>query len=201
VISVLRSELYRTLTIRSSWVSLGVAGGLGLVFGWFSDEFWALFAGLGAFGVAVVIASQHYQHRTAVLLFLGQPRRLRALAAQCVVAVVLTLAISAFSGLTQFADSADGGRYFSTLTVVPLVALFGVANATVVRKPVWLLGGYATWLIFVEGLIGKLESPLPFSTFLEAAGGDALDLLVFAGWTVAALVAAAWSIRRDLDTD
>ena len=200
MITVLKSELYRTLTIRSSWVSMGVAGAVGLVFGWFSDDFWALFAGLGAFGVAVVIASQHYQHRTAVLLFLGQPRRLRALAAQCLVAVVLTLVITAVSGLTQFTTS-SGNRYLATLTVVPLVALFGVANATVIRKPVWLLGGYAGWLIFVEGLIGKLESPLPFSSFLEAAGGDPLDLLTFAGWTVAALIAAAWSIRRDLNTD
>jgi hypothetical protein len=107
-----------------------------------------------------------------------------------VVAVLLTLAISAFSGLSQFAGTAGGDRYVATLTVVPLVALFGVANATVVRKPVWLLGGYAAWLIFVEGLIGKLESPLPFSSFLEAAGGDPLDLLTFAGWTVAALIAA-----------
>jgi hypothetical protein len=200
VIGVLKSELYRTLTIRSSWVSMGVAGAIGLVFGWFSDDFWALFAGLGAFGVAVVIASQHYQHRTAVLLFLGQPRRLRALAAQCLVAVVLTLVITAVSGLTQFTTS-SGNRYVSTLTVVPLVALFGVANATVIRKPVWLLGGYAGWLIFVEGLIGKLESPLPFSSFLEAAAGDPKDLLNFAGWTVGALLVAAWSIQRDLNTD
>ena len=200
MITVLKSELYRTLTIRSSWVSMGVAGAVGLVFGWFSDDFWALFAGLGAFGVAVVIASQHYQHRTAVLLFLGQPRRLRALAAQCLVAVVLTLVITAVSGLTQFTTS-SGNRYLATLTVVPLVALFGVANATVIRKPVWLLGGYAGWLIFVEGLIGKLESPLPFSSFLEAATGDPQDLLTFAGWTVGALLVAAWSIRRDLSTE
>ena len=200
MITVLRSELYRTLTIRSSWVSMGVAGAVGLVFGWFSDDFWALFAGLGAFGVAVVIASQHYQHRTAVLLFLGQPRRLRALAAQCLVAVVLTLVITAVSGLTQFTTS-SGNRYVATLTVVPLVALFGVANATVIRKPVWLLGGYAGWLIFVEGLIGKLESPLPFSSFLEAATGDPNDLLTFAGWTAGALLLAAWSIRRDLTTE
>ncbi len=200
MIAVLRSEFFRTLTIRSSWVSMAAAAAVGVVFGWFSDDFWALFAGLGAFGVAAVIASQHYQHRTAVLLFLGQPRRLRALAAQCVVAVLLTTALAAISGLTQFSTS-SGQRYLTTLAVVPLVALYGVANATVVRKPIWLLGGYAGWLIFVEGLIGKLESPLPFSSFLDAATGDVRSYLIFTGWTVAALLAAAWSIRRDLTAD
>lgn len=200
MIATLRSELFRTLTVRSSWVSMAVAIAVGVVFGWFSDEFWALFAGLGAFGVAAVIVSQHYQHRTAVLLFLGQPRRLRALVAQCVVAVLLTTVLGAVSGLTQF-STGTGERYLTTLAVVPLVALYGVANATVVRKPIWLLGGYAGWLIFVEGLIGRLESPLPFSSFLDAATGDTRSFLIFAGWTAAALLAAVWSIRRDLSSD
>ncbi|MET0418189.1 MAG: hypothetical protein ABW022_19425 [Actinoplanes sp.] len=200
MIAVLRSEMYRALSIRSSWVSMAAATAVGVVFGWFSDEFWALFAGLGAFGVAAVIASQHYQHRTAVLLFLGQPRRLRALTAQCVVAVALTTALAAGSGLTQFTTS-SGERYLTTLAVIPLVALYGVANATVVRKPIWLLGGYAGWLIFIESLIGKLESPLPFSSFLRAAAGEPRAFLIFGGWTLAALLAAAWSIRRDLTSD
>jgi ABC-2 type transport system ATP-binding protein len=198
--AVLRSELYRTLTIRSSWVSMGTSAAVGLAFGWFSGDFWALFTGLGTYAVAVVIASQHYQHRTAVLLFLGEPRRLRALAAQCVVAVLITVALAAVSGLSQF-TSGEGDRYLTTLVVVPLVALFGVATATVVRKPIWLLGGFAGWVIFVEGMLGKLESPLPFSSFLEASTGDNLDLLIFGLWTAAALLVAAWSIRRDLSGD
>jgi hypothetical protein len=96
---------------------------------------------------------------------------------------------------------ATGGQYRATLTAVPLAAIFGVANATVIRRPIWLLGGYAGWLLFVEGLIGKLESPLPFSSFPTAATGDPRHLLILLGWTVAALLAAVWSITRDLTGD
>ncbi|HEY0000394.1 MAG TPA: hypothetical protein VGB74_08065 [Actinoplanes sp.] len=173
---------------------------LGLAFGWFSEDFWTLFAGLAAFGVAVVSTAQHYQHRTAVLLFLGQPRRLRALAAQCVVAVLITTVLTVISGLTVL-PSGEGEQYLSTVTVVPLMAVYGVANATVVRHPTWLFSGYAGWLLFVELLIGRMESPLPFSSFLGAATGRTDALLAFAAWTVAALIAAGWSIRRDLTAD
>lgn len=200
MIAVLRSELYRTLTVLSSWVSMGVSLALGLMFGWFSEEFWSLFAGLGAFGVAVVVTGQHYQHRTAVLLYLGQPRRLRALAAQCLSAALVATVLAAASGLTLFAAD-EGGQYLSTLAVVPLIAIFGVANTVVVRKPVWLIAGYGGWLLFVEGLIARLEGSLPFTSFLQAATGDGRQLATFAAWTAGALVVAAWAVRRDLTGD
>jgi len=195
--SVLRSELYRTATVRSGWISMGASAALGLAFGWFSEDFWSLFAGLGAFAVAVVTTAQHYQHRTVVLLFLAQPHRLRALAAQCLTAVVVALVLVVVSGATVLA-AGQTRQYLSTLAAVPVMAVFGVANATVVRRPTWLLTGWAGWLIFVEGLIGRLESPLPLTSFLGAAGGHPRQLLVFAGWTAAALATAIWSIRRDL---
>jgi hypothetical protein len=97
--------------------------------------------------------------------------------------------------------SGEGEQYLSTVTVVPLMAVYGVANATVVRHPTWLFSGYAGWLLFVELLIGRMESPLPFSSFLGAATGRTDALLAFAAWTVAALIAAGWSIRRDLTAD
>jgi hypothetical protein len=193
-VNVLRSELYRTATMRSSWVSLGVAALLGLGFGWVSQDFWSLFAGLGAFGVAVLTTSQHYQHRTAVLLFLGQPHRLLVLAAQCVTAVLVALVLALISGLPALGSS----QFLPTLAAVPLMAVFGVANATAVRRPTWLLAGWALWLVFVEGLIGKLSAPLPLSSFLDAAGGDLGRFGVFALWTLCALVGAAWAIRHDL---
>jgi hypothetical protein len=200
MIAVLRSELYRTLTVLSSWVSMSASLALGLLFSWFSEEFWSLFAGLGAFGVAVVVTGQHYQHRTAVLLYLGQPRRLRALAAQCLSAALFATLLAAVSGLNLF-SAGESGQYFATLSVVPLIAFFGVATTTVVRKPVWLFAGFAGWLLFVEGLIGRLEGSLPFSSFLQAATGDSQQLAIFAGWTAAALLGAAWAVRRDLTGD
>ena len=200
MIGVLRSELYRTLTIRSGWLSIAGSISLGIGFAWFDTAFWALFAGLSALGMAVVTTAQHYQHRTALLLFLGRPRRLQVLAVQCVSAAGLALFVAAISGLPT-TKAGDGPDYRATLTVVPLMAVFGVANATVVRRPLWLFAGYAGWLVFVEGLIGHLEGPLPFAAFLSAAEGNAHYLLVFAGWTAGALVLAGFSITRDLTGD
>jgi hypothetical protein len=198
--SVLRSELYRTMTVRSSWLAMFASLVLGLSFGWFSVDFWTLFAGMAAFGVAVVTTAQHYQHRTAVLLFLGQPRRWRALAAQCLMAVLITTTLTVVSGVSVLIGG-DWQQYLATVLVVPLMAVFGVANATVVRHPTWLFTGYFAWLLFVELLIGKMGKPLPFSSFLSAATGHPQHLWAVAAWTLIALVAAGWSIRRDLTAD
>jgi hypothetical protein len=200
MIAVVRSELHRTLTVRSSWVSMILAAALGLAFGTFSPDFWALFAGLGAYSVAVMTTAQQYQHRTAVLLFLGQPRRLRALAAQCLATALIALVLAVVGGFTVL-TSGSGQVYRSTLTVVPLIALFGVAVATLVRRLNWVLLGSVGWLFLVEGLIGKLDSPMPFSAFLTAATGNTRSLFIFAAWTAGALLAAAWSVRRDLTGD
>jgi len=200
MIAVLRSELYRALTVRSSWVSMVGALALGFLFSWFDAEFWSLFAGLGAFGVAVVLTGQHYQHHTTVLLYLGQPHRLRALAAQCLAAVLIATPLAAASGLNLFSLN-EGGQYAATLSVVPLIAVFGVAATTVVRKPVWLVGGCVGWLLFVEGMIWRLEGSLPFSSFLRAATGDVQQLVVFGWWTAGALAVAVWAVRRDLTGD
>ncbi|MGK5684318.1 hypothetical protein [Actinoplanes sp. URMC 104] len=197
MIATLRSELHRTLTIPSSWGSIAGAVLIGLSFSWFSVDFWSLFAGLGVFGTAVVTTSQHYQHRTAVLLFLGQPRRGRALAAQCVTAVLIGLAVALVSGVAVL-STRDKAQYFGTLAAVPFLALFGVASATVVRRPMWLFIAYGMWFVFAEGLVYKFRQPLPFTTFIGAAGGNPKALLLFAGYTAAALAVAAWTIRRDL---
>jgi hypothetical protein len=197
VTAVLRSELRRTLMIRSSWISIALTVAVGLTFGVFSVDFWSLFAGLGAFGIAATTTAQHYQHRTAILLFLGRPNRLGTLAAQCVAAAVVTTATAAVSGLTVATEPGFG----TTLLVVPLITFFGVAVATVVRRPTWLLIGSMVWLLFGEGLIGKLKAPLPFSAYLDASTGDHQRLLVFVAWTAGALAVAGYSINRDLTGD
>jgi hypothetical protein len=200
MMGVLRSEVYRTLTIRSGWVSIAASVALGMAFAAFDTNFWSLFAGIVAFGLAVVTTAQHYQHRTVLLVFLGEPHRWRVLAAQCLLAVILALAITAVSGLPAV-SAGDGAQVRATLAVVPLMAILGVAGATVVRHPLWLFAGVAGWLIFVEGLIGRLEGSLPFAAFLEAASGETRYLPVLAGWAAAALLGAALAIRRDLNGD
>jgi hypothetical protein len=201
VSAVLRSELRRTMMIRSSWVTIAFTIAAGLAFGAFSVDFWSLFAGVGAFGIAATTTAQHYQHRTAILLFLGRPHRLRTLAAQCLAAAVITTGTAALSGLNVAAGGGEQAQYDATLLVVPLITVFGVAVATVVRRPTWLLIGSMVWLLFGEGVIGKLKAPLPFSSFLTASTGDRKHLLIFVAWTIGALIVAAYSINRDLTGD
>ncbi|MBM2615546.1 hypothetical protein JIG36_08205 [Actinoplanes sp. LDG1-06] len=198
MIPVLRSELHRTLTVPSSWISIGAAVVLGMSFALFSVDFWSLFAALGVFGIAVVTTTQHYQHHTAMLLFLGQPKRWVAFLAQCVAAILIGLVVAAVSGITTIL-SGDFVQFAGTMAAVPLLAIFGVASATVVRRPVPLFIGYGTWFVFLEGLWFRFEEPLPFTTFMSAAGGkNPVGLLFFAGYTAAALAVALWTIRRDL---
>ena len=196
MIAVLRSELNRTLMIRASWVSIAATIALGLTFGVFSADFWTLFAGIGAFGLAVLTTGQHYQHRTAMLLMLGEPRRWRLLGGQCVAAAVVATVTTALSGLTVADEPA---QWRLTVAMTPAIAVLGVAVATLVRRPTWAMAGTVGWLLIAEGLLGKLRAPLPFSAYLNAASGqDPRQVLVFVAWTVAALVAAAVVIRRDL---
>lgn len=197
MIAVLRSELNRTLTVPSSWISIGAAVVLGMSFALFSVDFWSLFAALGVFGIAVVTTTQHYQHRTSMLLFLGQPRRWVVLLAQCVATTLIGLVVATVSGVTTLL-SGDYGQFAGTMAAVPFLAVFGVAGATVLRHPVPLFLGYGTWFVFVEGLAFRFQQPLPFTTFMSAAGGNPRGLLFFTGWTVLALAVALWSIRRDL---
>ncbi|WP_127502492.1 hypothetical protein [Actinoplanes solisilvae] len=200
MIATLRSELHRTLTIPSSWGSMAAATLIGLSFSWFSVDFWSLFAALGVFGIAVITTSQHYQHRTAVLLFLGQPRRLRVLAAQGVTAIVIGLATVLVSGIAILPGK-EWVQYFGTLAATPLLALFAVASATVIRRPIWLFVGFGGWFVFVDGLIFRFKQPLPFTALIQASGGHPKGLLIFTVYTVAALILAGWAIRRDLSTD
>ncbi|MDY7089681.1 MAG: hypothetical protein SYR96_31825 [Actinomycetota bacterium] len=197
MIAVLRSELNRTLTVPSSWVSIGSAVLLGMSFALVSVDFWSLFVALGVFGIAVVTTTQHYTHRTAMLVFLGRPRRWVVLLAQCLAATLVGLVVAVVSGVTTIL-SGDYGQFTGTLAAVPLLAVFGVAGATVLRHPVPLFLGYGTWFVFVEGLAFRFKQPLPFTTFMSAAGGNPRGLLLFAGWTALALAVALWSIRRDL---
>ncbi|MBL7255368.1 hypothetical protein [Paractinoplanes lichenicola] len=198
MIAVLRSELHRTLTVPSNWISIGAAIVLGMSFALFSVDFWSLFVALGVFGTAVVTTTQHYQHRTAMLLFLGRPRRWVALLAQCLAATLIGLVMTAVSGVTTIL-SGDLAQFAGTLAAVPFLAVFGVASGTLLRRPVPLFIGYGTWFVFAEGLAFRFKQPLPFTTFMSAAGGNnPLGLLFFAGWTTLALAIALWTIRRDL---
>lgn len=197
MIRVVLSELYRTLTVRSAWLAMTGYATLGIATGWFSEEFWALFITIGAFAVTAVTTAQHYQHRTAVLLFLGQPHRLLVLAAQCVVGAVVALVTAAVSGVIVLGEG-EGVVFRNTLLAIPLIAVFGVANATLVRRPTWLFAGWALWMIAVEGVIGKFQSRLPLSSMLIGASGNSRYLLAFAEWTAVFLAGAIWSIRRDL---
>ncbi|RKN22283.1 hypothetical protein D7147_06215 [Micromonospora musae] len=200
MISVIRSDLYRAATIRSSWISLVIFTLLGLLLGAVNIDAWRLLTGMGAFGFAAMIVAQHHQHRTAVLLYLSQPRRLVVLSGQVVAAMVVATGFVAASGLTVLFKG-DTERYGHLLTAVPVIAILAAACASIVRRSTWLLLGCAGWFVLVEGLIGKLKLPLPFTSLLGAGSGDTRGLLIAVLWAVAALVVASLTIGRDLASD
>jgi hypothetical protein len=92
-------------------------------------------------------------------------------------------------------------RYLITLAVAPVMALLGAALAAVVRSATFLFIGFTTWNVFVEAMHGKMQEPLPFSAYLDAASGDPRKLLILAGWRLAATAGAVFAIHRDLNGD
>jgi len=200
MITLVRSELYRMATIRSSWVSISLFGAVAAAFGMLDAYWWALFVGIGAFGISVLTVAQHYQHRTIALLYLARPRRLSVLIAQVITTVAVAWCFAAVTGIAVVIKGGDR-PYLHTLIVVPVMAAFGTAAAAIVRRSSWLFFGFAAWFVFVEGLAGQLKWPLPISSYLNAAGGDAFGLEVFVGWAVVALAVAVLTLARDLTAD
>jgi len=200
MIAVVRSELYRLSTTRSNALSLAIFSGLGVALGTIGADFWALLAGVGAFGFGVTGISQHYQHRTAVLLYLARPRRILVLLAQLVTAVIVSVGFTAVSGAVVLIQG-DRDRYLITLVVAPIMAVLGAAAAAIARSATFLFVGFAAWILFVEAMYGKLQQPLPFSAYLDAASGDVHKLVILLGWTGATVVGAIIAIRRDLNGD
>jgi hypothetical protein len=200
MITLVRSELYRMATIRSSWLSLALFGVVAASSGVADDSWWALFAGIGAFGISVLTVTQHYQHRTAALLYLARPNRFQVLLAQVVTTVAVGWGLAVVSGLPALFKW-GGERYFATLTVVPVMAVFGAALAAIVRRSAWLISGFGVWFVIVEGIATQFKWPLPMTSYLGASRGDAFGLEVFIVWAGGALAVAAVALRRDLTGD
>jgi hypothetical protein len=201
MIALMRNELYRMATIRSSWVTVALFATLAASFGVRSAYWWALFAGIGTFGIAVFTVAQHFQHRTAILLYLGWPKRIPVLFAQVLTTIVVAWVFTAVTGLTALARHGDTGMYGRTLLVIPVMAVFGAALAAIVRRASWLLYGFAIWFVVVEALAGQLKWPLPITSYLDAARGVLIGRLFFVGWAVTALAFAVLTLRRDVTTD
>jgi ABC-2 type transport system ATP-binding protein len=200
MIAVIRSDLYRLATTRSSALSLSAVSVCGVMLSVVGADFWALLAGVGAFGFGATGVSQHYQHRTALLLFLARPQRVSVLAGQLVTALVVSLGFTAVSGLIV-PILWNWKWYLVTLMVAPLMAVFGAAMATIARRGTFLFVGCTAWIVFVEAMYGKLQEPLPFSAYVDAASGNMNKLLLLLGWALAAIAGAVVAVRRDLNGD
>ena len=200
MIAVMRSELYRLATIRMWWLSILGAGVLTTGVGLLGDAAWALVLGMAVFGFGVVFGTQHYQHRTAVLVFLAKPWRVPVLAGQTLVFALGMTAFAMVTGLPTLAG--DPQSYVLGVMVTPPLAIFAVANAAILRKPIVILAGYGGWFLVVEVLLGQLRLPGPFTAFINAAARSSpLMVFVSAFWAVAATAAAWWAIRRDMAGD
>lgn len=200
MIAVMRSEFYRLCTVRSWWLSLIGAGLLTTAVGVLGDGPWAALVGMATFGFGVVAGTQHYQHRTAVLLFLARPRRLSVLFGQIVTYVAAATAFAAVTGVpVLFSQPA---AYLTTIMATPFLAVFAASNAVILRRPIWILAGWGGWFVAVEVLAGRLILPGPFAGFLR--GGSQSSLTYFAVlvvWAVASAIVAGWAVRRDLAGD
>lgn len=200
MITLIRSELYRMATIRSSWVSLTLFGAVAAASGIWDKSWWALFTGIGAFGISVLTVTQHFQHRTVTLLYLARPQRFQVLLAQVLTTVAVAWVLAALTGLPALSKW-GGQTYFQTLAVVPIMAVFGAALAATVRRAAWLISGFGIWFVIVEGIMTGLRWPLPMTSYLDASRGDAFGLEIFIVWAIAALAVAAVAQRRDLSGD
>ncbi|MEV6350563.1 hypothetical protein [Actinoplanes sp. NPDC051851] len=201
MIALIRAELYRMATIRSSWLLIGLFGVLAASFGMWNAYVWALFAGIGTLGIAAFTVAQHHQHRTAALLYLARPKRYPVLFAQVLTTVLVSWVFAAVTGLPARLKDGNGAVYRHTLWVIPVMAVFGAATAAIVRRASWLMYGFAVWFILVEGIIGRLEQPLPITMYIDASRGDAWGLEVFAVWAFVLLGMAALTLRRDFSAD
>jgi|1185.fasta_scaffold37564_2 hypothetical protein len=197
MISVLKSELYRLGTIRSWWLSVLGAGVLTTAVTLLGDAAWAVVLGMAVFGFGVVFGTQHYQHRTAVLMFLAQPRRVRALVGQTLVFAFGATAFAVVTGVPMLA--VEPQSYVTTVVVTPFLAIFAVANAAILRRPIFILAGYGGWFFVVEVLLGRLELPGPFTAFLNtAARAQPMMLIPAVFWAMVAAAVASWAVRRDV---
>jgi hypothetical protein len=203
MLTLIRSELYRMATIRSSWVSIALFATLAASFGVLDAYWWAMFAGIGAFGISALTVGQHFQHRTAALLYLARPKRFPVLLAQVITTVAVSWGLAALTGITPYVNDGIRGEltYRHTMLVVPVMAVFAAATAAIVRRSSWLILGFAIWFVVVEGLVGQLKWWLPFSAYLKASGGDAFGLELFIFWAVVAVAAALPLLARDLPAD
>jgi hypothetical protein len=200
MISVIRCELYRMATIRSALLSVVVVIALGLALGFVDWQLWALLIGASTFTLAVVGTSSHFQHRTATLLYLGQPRRLAVLLGQTIAYALLALLVAAAGGVTVLAGN-GAGAYPATVLAAPAMAVLGAACATIIRRVVWTLIGAAAWFVMVEGLLGRLRRPLPFTLYVNVAEGDHKMIVYVFAWALVGLAAATLAIRRDVTVD
>src|SRR6185436_1589853 len=132
--------------------------------------------------------------------YLARPQRIRVLLAQLVTALLVSLGFTLVSGLLVLIQG-NPERYLITVLVAPIMALLGAAGAAVARSATFLFVGFATWILFVEAMYGRMQEPLPFSAYLDAASGDPRKLLILLGWTLAAIVGASLAVRRDLNGD
>jgi hypothetical protein len=200
VIAVMRSELYRLATIRMWWLSIIGAGVLTGGVSLLGDAAWAVVLGMAVFGFGIVFGTQHYQHRTAVLVFLAKPRRVQMLAGQALVFAAGMTGFAMVTGLPVLASAPES--YVLGTMVTPLLAIFAVANAAILRKPIMILAGYGGWFLVVEMLLGRLELPGPFTAFINAAARSSpLMVYALAFWAAVATAVAIWAIRRDVTAD
>jgi len=153
----------------------------------------------------IVLSAGEFRHRTSVTTFLGQPRRLRVVAAKLAAAALTGAAVGLLAEALSAATSAvvlsahhvplhwaQPGVASALLAVPLLAALFGVLGASLgllLRNTAAALGLALMWAFVIEGILPALIRAPGMARWLPEAAANAV--LHGASATTAALSAGA----------
>jgi ABC-2 type transport system permease protein len=208
--SLISAELLKLRSTRSAWIPLAVALAIAVV---------AVIAGTSMTGHGgthmspaalpgllrgsggqlidgavllawIVLAAGEFRHRTSVTTFLGQPRRLRVVAAKLAAAALTGAAVGllaeALSAATAAAalsahhvplDWSQPGVAGALLTVPLLAALYGVLGASLgllLRNTAAALGLALMWAFVIEGILSMLIRAPGIVRWLPEAAANAV---------------------------
>jgi ABC-2 type transport system permease protein len=209
--SLISAELLKLRSTRSAWIPLAVALAIAIVavlanisttgHGGSAPLSPGALPGLlrasggqlvdGAVLLAwIVLAAGEFRHRTSVTTFLGQPRRLRAVAAKLTAAALTGAAVGllaeALSAATSAAalsahhvplDWSQPGVAGALLTVPLLAALYGVLGASLgllLRNTAAALGLALMWAFVIEGILPMLIRAPSIVRWLPEAAANAV---------------------------
>jgi hypothetical protein len=205
---LIATAAYAVLAVVAATSMAGHGGNPALSAGWLPE----LMRGSGGPFVdgavlltGIILSAGEFRHRTSVITFLGEPRRLRVVAAKLAAAAltgaVVGLAVEALSALTSAVVLSthhvplhwtSPGVGAALVTVPPLAALYGILGVSLgllVRNTAVAVGTALVWALAIEGVLPMLTRAPGLTRWLP--GNAAHAVLHNASSTPTSLAAGA----------